>query len=175
MVEEGPKDKEVHNRRMEHQKLQGLQRPEPELLAHAGDGIVRLSEVEVDLGNILSDDLDLGGPTHAQTLLMGDANALDIHGVEAHHLGGDGMPDPVMPSKTPEPSRPPMDPPMTVQTLETTNSFVSLRFLSRRGAQGGAGFSGEVNGYKIGRGIQVVLTGFINNAKVPLSFCFGIR
>ena len=77
MIEKGPKYEQIDNRRMEHEKLQGLQRPEPELLSHAGDGIVRLLKMEVDLGDVLSDDLDLVGATHAQALFMRDADPFD--------------------------------------------------------------------------------------------------
>ena len=72
---------------MKHQLLKRLKRPEPELLANLTDGVISLGKMEIHVGNVLADDLDLRNPANAQPSLMGRPDATDIHRVKSHQCG----------------------------------------------------------------------------------------
>lgn len=59
-------------------------------LPAGGERILDL-ETEINVAYVLADDLDVRGASHSQTMFMSECKKSDVHRIESHHLGSDGI------------------------------------------------------------------------------------
>ena len=92
MVKVGGQKGQADQRGAQQEVLQGFQRPPVDhFLAPAGEGAFNAGELPIDLADVFAHHIDLGNVATAQAPLVGQADELQAHWVETHHLGRYGV------------------------------------------------------------------------------------